>query len=264
MKKLLSILLCLILALSAVLSLSFSAAAEGDELIVHLPDGSSLSVPVGQEFTVTTHLESGEKLIVNGQVYVPFDSNYLSVVPYGPVTANGTKSTKKYFFPLVYGSSLTSNLTRQDAIYFNFSSTDGIIAFTGSDNILCRLRFKAIAPGETNLSTDIEYMLNEDEVKVYFGGEPDADINPQITYSTELAAFVHGDADSDFDVSIRDVTALQKICAGFIMAYDTDAADANSDGTVTLRDAVAVRKFLAGTLTETDLGTSYYESDELI
>lgn len=261
MKRLLSLLLSLMLVIGILASAGVYASAADNMLTVTLYDGSSVSVPVGKEILLTTHLDAGPSKLVNCQAYIAYDSNCLSVVPYGTVSSTGKINITKYSFPLVTGGSIASNLDRTDGVYYNFSSADGIVALTGKNTMLSRFRFKATAPGKTTIGTVIEYMLNDDDVRVYYDSVPDPDLNPVLWDTIEVSEFVHGDADADYEVSIRDITTIQKICAGMDISYDVDAADANDDGTVTLRDAVALRKYLAGSLTDTKIATSYYASE---
>lgn len=277
MKKILSILLCLVILSGIFAVVGMPTSAEDGMLTVRLQDGSSIDVHVGQEFVVCTLLDAGPSMIVNGQGKMEFDSTYVKVVPYGTISKTGKINIVHYSYPLLSDldlieeydvkneghstPSLITNLDRDDAIYYNFSSTSAILPFHNENRLLCRFRFKALAAGETDVNSVIEYMMNEDEVKVFSDEIPDDQLNPTLTVTAEAAAFLHGDADGDYEVTIRDVTTIQKICAGVQMTYDTDAVDATGEGSISLLDAVAVRKYLAGTLVVTSIGTSFFESE---
>lgn len=75
-------------------------------------------------------------------------------------------------------------------------------------------------------------------------GEGGKDFYPRIT--APCVPYLLGDADGDGNLSIRDVTAIQRVLAEAEPAgFDAAAADADGDGAVTVADATLIQRYLA-------------------
>lgn len=182
MKKCLCFLMTIVLLL-CVIATAASVSAE-DILTVHTADGKTISVPVGSEFEYITHLYSGEVLLRDGQGYVTYDSALMQPVPtraYDELVEGNT--IYGYSMPRINDGKRTINYaTEPGFIYFNFSNTDGFVAFT-IDQPFFVYRFKALQAGETILTTTIEYMNNELKEHVYFKCFPNEIINPYTAFT---------------------------------------------------------------------------------
>ena len=75
------------------------------------------------------------------------------------------------------------------------------------------------------------------------------------TVASPAAQYMTGDLDGDGEVTVNDVTELQRILAEFDGLDLTDpavfaAADLNKDGKVNIRDVTYGQRYLAGFITE--------------
>lgn len=90
-----------------------------------------------------------------------------------------------------------------------------------------------------------------------------AQTNQQQNTGLYKTNYIFGDADLSGDVSINDVTSIQKFAAAktdyFI--YQKDLADVDSDGEVNIKDATVLQKNLAGTETNSAVGEAYSSDD---
>ncbi len=59
------------------------------------------------------------------------------------------------------------------------------------------------------------------------------------------SAVTYGDANSDGEVSVKDLVILSQYIAGFPVTVDTLVSDVNSDGEITMKDAVRIAQHLA-------------------
>lgn len=258
MKRLLSIALSALMILTAVVSLCVPAAtAAGGKLTITADGMNAVTVDVGNEVLFTVGLYAGEDRIINGQGYVHYDSDYLSLVRYGEDADDGIAS---YSFPARVSSSVVCNPDNTDYIYYNFSKANGYGVFNDPTQYFLRFRFCAIAAGTTDISSVIEYMVNYDEVHIYYKGEPNEDVKPYTVSSLEAATALIGDVDGDYEVTIMDATMVQRIAAGVNVDYNLTVADVNSDLRVSLKDAVALRRYLAGA-SSTYIGTWTFASE---
>ena len=71
--------------------------------------------------------------------------------------------------------------------------------------------------------------------------------------------YIAGDADGDGEVTIFDITAIQRWLAGIDTEIDLAAADADGDGEVTIFDSTAIQRWLAGIATSYPIGESVTE-----
>lgn len=259
MKKTVSLILVLVMmfALAAAAAVPASAAS----VLTVKAGTSSVTLNVGEEVLFTVCLYAGSTKVVNGQGYVTYNSEKLEIDTYGDYVGSD-QHWELYCFPLVKNSSLVCNTEHNDYIYYNFSKAKGITAFDSDDKVLFKMRFKAIGTGTVTLSNVIEFMVNEDEEKVYYETEPDADIAPYMTYVLEKGSYLVGDVNNDYAVDIKDATYLQRICAGSSDSYTLVKADANLDGSITLYDAVAVQSFIAGKPVNKEVGEWVFSSEQ--
>ncbi|MBQ8057110.1 MAG: fibronectin type III domain-containing protein [Ruminococcus sp.] len=153
MKKLLSILLALIITLSAFLSLSFAVFAEDADTLAVTVNGVTTNIPVGEKFTYTYTLTDIK--ILNAEARVNYESSKLAVTP-----IDDTEEAYDVVFPRV-SSYAVCNTDLTDRILYNFSTTKGI-SFTG-EQVLAQFEFTALAAGETTLSTDMIEMVDSEK-----------------------------------------------------------------------------------------------------
>lgn len=252
MKKLLSLMLCIVMVVSVCCIFPLTASA-ADTLTVMDDMGHTISVKVGQDVLYTFYVYAGSAKIMNGQGTLRYTAEKLDIDLFGEYKVDeDTKEVDLYYedymFPIVSPTpaQLVVNTAIDGYVYFNFSSHKGRFLLDSDDCVLVKARFRATAPGEATISTGLEYMVNSNDVRVYSNSVPDATINPRTNASLETAQYVIGDADGDWNVSIKDATLIQKICSGSSDAYELSHIDTDLDGSVTLKDALGVRKFLAG------------------
>lgn len=248
MKKVLSLIICVIMVVSVCCVVPFTAGA-ADTLTITDDSGHSVTVEVGQDVLYTLRLYAGSKKLLNGQATLSYTAENLDVDLFGEYEVSKTGAVELYYEDYMFvpeiASLVIANPDIDGYIYFNFSREKGIVAFD-NEQVLIKARFKATAPGKATISTDIEYMVNADNVKVYGNSTPDQTINPYTVASLEAAQYIIGDADSDWNVSIKDATLIQKICSGSSDTYSLNQVDCNLDGRLTLKDALGIRKYLAG------------------
>ncbi|MBQ3417932.1 MAG: hypothetical protein IJH32_08860 [Ruminococcus sp.] len=251
MKKLLSILICIVMVVCACCIVSFTASAE-DTLTVMDDFGHTVSVKVGQDVLYTIYVNAGADKLVNTQGTLRYTPEALDVDLFGEYEVDNKGNVELYYedymLPTVSnkGASVVVNPEIDGFVYFNFSKAKGIAALDKDNSVLLKARFKALAPGEATISTEIEYMVNTADVKIFDNGIPNDSVNPRVSTSLEAAQYIIGDVDDDWNVTIKDATLIQKICSGSSDPYTLSHADADLDGKLTLKDALGVRKFLAG------------------
>lgn len=266
MKKLLCFLLCLMLTVSgaAVASMTAVAADTPTQYLTITTEGSNpVKVPVGSEVLFFSGVYAGDSPILNGQGSIEYDPDYVSIVSYGPVDNKGKVQMGKYSFPsAIYNSSLVLNLEHPGYLYYNFSKADGICTLDDASAMYSRFRFKAEAPGTTDIKHILRYMMNEDGVKVFNKGVANASVGAYMISRVESATCLTGDVNTDYGVTILDATYIQRIFAGESVSYLNRAADVNGDGSVTLRDALQLRRYLAGLEYTGDIGEWIFPSEE--
>lgn len=268
MKKCLCFLMTIVLLL-CVIATAASVSAE-DILTVHTADGKTISVPVGSEFEYITHLYSGEVLLRDGQGYVTYDSALMQPVPtraYDELVEGNT--IYGYSMPRINDGKRTINYaTEPGFIYFNFSNTDGFVAFT-IDQPFFVYRFKALQAGEAILTTTIEYMNNELKEHVYFKCVPNEIINPYTAFtlndltpqSTSEPSTAPSTAESTAPSaeestaapssapSAEESTAASSSEEETADDYPYELGDANTDKLVDIMDVTSIQRHLAKIVT---------------
>lgn len=257
MKKFLSIILILILAAS-VLILPTHADDTDDALIVTVNGANPTRIAVGNEFIIRVGLCASDKKLINGQAKMTYDESVVSFVP----ALGEEEDVESYCFPMtIYNAGLVLNAEWDGLIYYNFSRITGVSVFNNTDKLFAKFRFKATAAGETDITHIIEYMKDVDDRVIYYGCEPSPELKPYTAITLEPSYGCIGDADGDFNVTVMDVTAMQRAAAGVDFAYDPEIADLNSDGSVSLKDALAVCRYLADIATPYPIGKRLFLSE---
>ena len=277
MKKILCIALALMM-LAAVTIACVPAGAEdvdlaqtgdSDVLIVTANGTNPTEVKVGNEFVLFVGLYAGEEKILDGQTHMEYDTEYLSFDPYEVTISyedNGEiveyTGMEYYSFPAkIRDASLVHNYNTPGIINYNFTKASGIKAINDPTKLFARFRFKAVAPGTTDILHDIQYMVDCNEQHIYYKGVALETVNPYMVFTIEPSEGCAGDADGDYDVNILDATYMQRIAAGVDLPSDLKTADVTGDNAVSLKDAVALRKYLAGKPDDNGIGNWLFASE---
>ena len=267
MKKFLCIAISLLMLISASL-ISVPAAPEENAmdngvLIVSGNGQNPTEVEVGNEFIVFIGLYAGPDRILNGQVHMEFDTNYVEFVPYELTSDDGEdKGIQFYSFPSkIRNAGIVYNYDTPGVLNYNFTKASGISACNDPSKLFARFRFKATAAGTTDISHIIQYMINNKEEHIYYKDTPSETINPYMVITIEPAEGLIGDADGDHEVTIMDVTYIQRYCAGADLKCDPRFADFTGDDAVSLKDAVVLRKYLVGQPVTADIGEWVFASE---
>ncbi len=264
MKKILCVVLTMLFILPSVCSAVSAVEADTEStavntLIVTANGMNPVEIEVGNEFVYYVCLYAGDIKIINGQVKLDYDSEFVSFVPH---TAGINNDLESYCFPAAVNNAGVYMYTKNpNVINYNFSRIYGISAFNKPNQFFARFRFKATAPGTTDIAYTIQYMMNMDNISVYYDSVPNADILPHTDITIEPSAGCVGDADSDFEVSILDATLMQRISAGAALDYDISTADVTGDKFVSLRDAMLLRRYLAGIDVTEPIGSWIFASE---
>lgn len=263
MKKLLCIVLSLLM-IAAMTITAFSATADVAEtgagvLKVTVNGKNPVNIEVGNEFIVRVGLYAGSLKILNGQVHLDYDPAKLSLDPYyGP---DDDEMMEAYSFPAAIVPSVVINYDDPGIINYNFTKAKGIDVFDSTDKLFSRFRFKATAAGSTDIAHVIEYMINANNERIYYSGQPSTVINPYTAITIEAATACIGDANNDKEVTILDATYMQRVAAGADLAVDTAIADLTGDHIVSLKDAIIVRKYLSGMAVNSNVGEYQFAND---
>ena len=261
MKRLLCAVMALILVFTAaVFTANADDGADDQNLLIVTVDGADPTpVEVGNEFIFFVGLDAGSVKLLNGQARLYYDPEYLSFVPH---TAGEDDTVECYSFPpAVYSSSIVFNKENYGFLSYNFSRASGVRVFNDTKTLFVRFRFKATAPGHTDMSYVIQFMKNINEQCIYYDGEPDATINPQIAVTLDVSEGLIGDADGDGIVTIFDATYIQRVAAGYNLSCSVHLADLSGDDAVSLGDALILRKYLAGMTVTSPVDTRYFASE---
>ncbi len=80
------------------------------------------------------------------------------------------------------------------------------------------------------------------------------------TFSVVSVPVILGDADGDGTVTVKDVTAIQRHAAEFILltGIELKAADVDGDGAVTISDATTIQMYLAEFAVQYPIGEQFY------
>ena len=267
MKRFISLMLALMMLVSAFAVFPLTASAAENTLTVTCRGQVLGEVEVGSEFIFRVKMSSAGYRIYSGQAEVRYDSEHVQLVEHGTVSG-GSVNMNAYSFPArVRNASLyTSYFDTKNRVNYNFYRMTGIAAFDISEEYL-KLRFKAIAPGTTELRHYAEifttYVDNKDVRLFYFDkGNDKLDDIPYMVPSIEPALGLIGDADGDGTVGVTDATYIQYLTAGAQNPYKALNTDANSDGSIDLRDALAILRYKAKMPTDTPIGEWVYASEQ--
>lgn len=263
MKKLLCVALTLIMVvMTAAFSVPASAADNGT-LTVTVNGANPVEVPVGDEFLLFVGLYAGDTKILDGQVHMEYDSDYVSFVPQTAIymADDDEPEVEKYCFPYsIYSSSIVMNYATPDIINYNFTKAQGVAVFNDATKRFARFRFKAETAGTTDISHVIQYMVDVNENRIYYQSKAHGSINPYTICTVEPADGCFGDADGDYAVTILDATFAQRVAAGETLSYNAQYADVSGDKFLSLRDAMIIRKYLAGEAVDSSVGNYFYAS----
>lgn len=269
MKKLLSVFVAIVIIIAAftVPAVSADGSADSDTLIITDEGRVLAEVEVGNEFIFRLGVNAGDYPVYNGQGMVTYDSDYVELVHYGKVDRKGNIDMDAYSFARkIYNSSLLSTYDQKDHIYYNFTKGTAIDTYDDINKDFCKFRFKAVAPGTTEIHHVMETLtsiVNSKYVRLYFRGRANEQLDP-IPYtqsSAESAVALIGDADGDYDVTIIDATYIQRLTAGVQGGYKAENADVNADGSVDLRDARSILRYRAGFDDGLNVGEWIFESE---
>ena len=261
MKKLFCLILSALILISAISAAAVSAGAASAGKLIITDEGRKLGeVEVGNEFIFSVGISTGDRPLINGQGTVSFDSSYVAYVDYGDPDRDS------YSFPeKIINTGLVTNYTSA-GIYYNFSKYSGIEGFSSTKEHYFKARFKALAPGTTEIRHIMEVMTardGSDTVRLFYKGKANEQIDP-IPYSIssiEASTAYIGDANGDYEISVLDATYIQMITAGKNLDYKLINADVNNDGVITLRDALIIQRYKAGISVLGNIGEWIFESE---
>lgn len=264
MKKLLCVALTLMMLIMALTVVPVSADAGEDNTLIITANGENpVAVEVGNEIVFRVGLYAGSVKILNGQVEMGYDADLLSYVPYEVYTpAYEEYSVEGYSFPSsILNAGIVFNPDEAGAIKYNFTKAQGVAVFNDPSKLFARFRFKVLAPGTTDISHIIQYMVDMNEQNIYYKEVPSTVINPYMNITIVPSEGLVGDANGDYEVSILDATFLQRAAAGANLDYDVKTADLTGDKSISLKDALIVRKYLAGHQVDSAIGTWLFATE---
>ena len=161
MKKLLSILLALMITLSAFMGLGFSVSAEDADTLAVTVNGVTTNVKVGDTFTYTYTLTDMKALCAEAIIH--YDSDFVEVNDVSEDDEDAYLDYLEQCFPVV-NSTVVCNTEVTDTILYNFYTVSGI-RFAG-EQPLATFEFTAKAPGETTISTEMVELADTTTVYV--------------------------------------------------------------------------------------------------
>ena len=279
MKKLLSITLALIMLVAVALTAIPAGAEEiaptgtDNTLTVTVNGTTTANVKVGNEFIVRVGLNAGAVKIMNGQAQLLYDASHIAFDPhtvddptFDPEDADEGEVPDNDVIYYCYPSSIVNanivmNYGVPNTISYNFTRATGVAVFNNTDKLFARFRFKATAPGTTDISHVIQYMINVDEQQIYYKDQPNAEINPVMAVTIEESEGCIGDIDGDGEISILDATYMQRVTAGVDLSYDVEMSDVTGDKMVSLKDVVITRRYLAGRVVDSPIGNWVFASE---
>lgn len=157
MKKSLSLLLALIIAMSAFMGLGFTASAEDADTLAVTVNGETTYVKVGDKFTHTYTITDMEVLCA--ETALVYDSEYVDPII---VTEEDPEAHDEFLmktFPRVF-STVVLNYSLEDMLLYNFVSVSGI-NFSG-EKVLAKFEFTALKAGETTIETQMIELADAD------------------------------------------------------------------------------------------------------
>ncbi len=149
MKKLLSILLALIITMSAFMGLGFSVSAEDADVLSLTVNGVKTEIPVGDSFTYTYALTDLEIMCMEASV--AYDSTYLELTKVSE-DDDAYDAFLEEVFPKVCDSAVI-NLDLEDEILYNFTRNK-TYSFRGEEAVAV-FEFKVLAAGESTITTNV-------------------------------------------------------------------------------------------------------------
>lgn len=269
MKKILSVVMCIIVILNILLVSAVSINAETGELLIS-NGGKTYQAKVGQKFTYTYYLNvsqatknrvyegvSSKGYISNIDMHLEFDKEYLRM-------DYDAKTFKTKSFPILSKGSLISNINDKKGMLFNASTVAWDYGFDSNDKVLVTLTFEAIKAGKVEIKADfvtmcaltikLDPIVSDHIILDEFYGNEVIDL-PAIDS-------IRGDANRDKIVDVVDATWIQKYCAKLVLKENIDllAADVNLDGYVDVVDSTRIQKYKAK-LCNIDGSTPYNPND---
>ncbi len=159
MKKFLSIVLSVVMLISmcTVTAVSTSAANIATHTI-------ETDVEKGDYIRYTFNLNIGSVKLISFQGETTYSSNLEPVIK----TDEWGDPVKTDIFPIL-GVLTVSNLNLENTIKYNYSLAQGGVRFNTDQSTLITLVFKATQSGTASITTDIEYIKNEELVDIVHG-----------------------------------------------------------------------------------------------
>ena len=272
MKRLVCLVMCLLIAVTAVTVFHVTAAdADIDNCVrVLVKYGTSFtrfSVPVDSTFTVKYYLnvndctegitnegESSQGYLSNIDANVTYDSEFLQ-------TQDSNKQVAKAF-PILSASGLISNFTEPGIIYFNASTLGWSFCFDSDECVLASLTFKTLKAGTNGvnpdavidldvktscaLSTSLDRLVDESVAVEGYNVTPSYDVVKDVTFAV-------GDADHNNKVAVSDAVKLQRhLASGYDVKIDQYLANVDysikegAKNSLTVKDPTLIRRYLAG------------------
>lgn len=270
MKKILSLVLAVAVIASMLTVFSVNTAAANNNTLTITCRGETLAqVEVGNVFILHVGLNSGGYPVQMGQGEVRYDSDYVRVVEHGTVRSDGSVYMDAYSFPdYIRNTNLVSNYTdRKNEILYNFVKYNGSGVFSDVNDHYFRVRFKAVAPGTTEVRhyfSLLSTIVDNRQVRLIYNDKGNDQLDP-IPYSistVEPAVGYIGDADGDYNLTVMDATFIQLVTAGENRSYSLTNADVNSDGEVNLKDALNILRYKAGITVNGNIGEWIFASEQ--
>ena len=274
MKRTLSLVLTAALLISVFSIFSLHTAAEtvdmadtgaDNKLTITCRNQVLGEVEVGSEFIYQVALNSGGYNVSNGEGQLRYDDRYVTIVEHGEKRSDGSVNMNAYTFPTrIRNSNLITNyLGEKNTAFYTFSKYGGVGTFTEDDHFF-KIRMKAIAPGKVNIWHYANCFYSGLETKLILDDISNKQLDP-IPYTLrtiEPAQGYVGDADGDWQLTVKDATYLQRIAAGEDLTYNEASADADSDGKVDLLDSLNVLRYHAGKQTKGKIGEWLFASEQ--
>ncbi len=193
----------------------------------------------GKEYELVYYLQVEDKRIGVLDARVAYDTEGLDFVP--TVDSYGDEDTLS-MFPIV--QTPVFNSTIDGMLFLNYVSLKGV-KFQNEDSVLFRGKFKVTATEGIyeirpfiNCLGDTDHGVIVNEGVIYDEFKDRAVLN---------ANYEIGDANRDGEISIFDVTEIQRYIVGYVDfdAKQMEFADMNKDGSVNIFDATAISRYLA-------------------
>lgn len=242
-----------------------AAGRDPDKLTIICRNQVLGEVEVGSEFIYQVTLNTGSYPLSNGQGELRYDDHYVTIVEHGDKRSDGSINMNAYSFPTrIRNTNLVTNyLGERNTAYYNFSKFGGLGSF-GDDDHFFKIRMKAIAPGVCEVWHYATCFYADRKTKLIYDDVSNKQLDP-IPYTIrtiEPAQGYVGDADGDWQLTVKDATYLQRIAAGEDLTYNETSADADSDGKIDLLDSLNVLRYHAGRQTKGKIGEWLFASEQ--